>query len=91
MIIPFIIVTVLVAHSLFTGINEALPSHVPEQDLWLIDVVYRLLNVGWAIFLGEALTSFHRERPMVIGCAICYVLAVAVRLITWHLAYKDWL
>lgn len=91
MILSFIIVGVMVANSLFNWINSWLPKYVPEQNFWLVDILYRVLKCVGAACLLYPLTILTWHWPTIIASALLFLLAFVIKRVTWHLAYKDYL
>ena len=89
--LSFILIWICVAHSLFNGINNWLPNYVPEQNFWLVDIFYRLCKSIGVACLMYPLTIISWHRPSILLSVSLLLLALGIKKLTWHLAYKDYL
>ena len=91
MILSVVLTAILVVEWCFKWINNGLPTYIPTQNFWLVDIFYRLLRIVAPCLLlhSLAIVSFH--RPTIIVGAVLYLTAYGIKRLTRHLAYEDYL
>ena len=91
MVLSYVLVWVLAANWCFHWINYWLPEYVVEQNFWLIDMLYRLLNIIAPICFMYTMVTFDWHWPTILMGSFLYLCAFIIKKIARHLAYKDYL
>lgn len=91
MFIGAILIAIWCAWGCFRWLNEWLPKWIVRQNFWLVEFLYRFLNVVAPMFLLYSLLAFKFHLPSIIIWIILYASAYFVKKITWKNAYGDYL
>lgn len=91
MLVGGILMAILCAWGCFRWLNEWLPNWIIRQNFWLIEFLYRFLNVLAPIFLLYSLLAFKIHLPSIVVWIVLYVCAHFVKKITWDKAYGGYL
>lgn len=91
MFFGMILIAVLAVWWGSNGLNKWLPNYIQKQELWLVDLFYRWLNVLAPFFLLYSVEILQFHFPSLIIGLILYGAAYWIKKLTWQCLYWEWL